>query len=76
MAKLTRVIQKIFGINAAQNEMAVFGSLNAGSPAFTKDPKTIQSLVNFLNGLRAGVVGNNSPALEDINALYYLMTFK
>lgn len=74
MAKITRKTQKIFGIDAGPNQIAQVGSLAAGSPAFSTDPDTIQALQNYLDGLLSVVIGSNSPAIEDINALYYLFS--
>ena len=75
MARLTRKLQKIFGSSLAPTgNVAVFGSLAAGSPAYSADPDSIQSLSNFLQGLNGGVVGNNSPTIQDFNALILLIT--
>jgi hypothetical protein len=76
MAKITRKNQKIFGQNALSGQIGVFGSLAAGSPATTTDPETIQSLSNYLAGWFSGVVGSNSPAIEDVNALAYLYSYQ
>lgn len=72
MAKITRVVQKIFGSNAGVDQRAVFGSLAAGAPAFSTDPATIQSLSNYLGGWFTAVIGGNAPAIEDMNALQFL----
>lgn len=72
MAKLTRATQKVFGSTAGVNQIAKFGSLAAGAPAYTTDPATIQSLANYLSGWFGAVVGANSPAIEDMNALCFL----
>lgn len=75
MPKLTRTFQKIFGdaVGAVGN-FGIFGSLSAGTPIYSKDPTEIQSLAAFQQGLGGAVVGNKSPALEDINSLH-LLTF-
>ena len=72
MSKLTRFTQKIFGSSAGVNQIATFGSLAAGSPAYTTDPAIIQSLSNYLTGWFGGILGANSPAIEDMNALCFL----
>jgi len=72
MAKITRFHQKLFGSTAASTEIGVFGSLAAGLPTTSTDPTTIQSLSNFLGGWLAAVVGGNSPAVEDMNALFFV----
>jgi hypothetical protein len=72
MAKLTRVNQKIFGSSAPSTEIGKFGSLAAGSPVTTTDPVQIQALSAFLGGWSQAIVGAGSPAMEDMNALFYL----
>lgn len=72
MAKITRVLQKIFGSTANAGEIGKFGSLAAGSPTTTTDPAVIQSLSNYLDGWYAATVGQNSPAIQDVNALDFL----
>lgn len=73
MPALTRKTQKVFGeALVAAGNVAQFGSLQAGAPAFSNDPDVIQALGNFLNGLNGCVVGNRSPAIEDLNALFFL----
>jgi hypothetical protein len=76
MAKILRKTAKIFGINAGANQIAEFGSLAAGSPTFTTDPAIIQSLGNYLTGWFGAVIGANSPAIEDMNALCYLFAYQ
>lgn len=76
MSKIVRKVQKIFGINAGFQQIAEFGSLAAGTPSFTTDPATIQSLSNYLDGWFQAVLGNNSPAIEDMNALCYLFAYQ
>lgn len=76
MAKITRKVAKIFGSNAGTDEIAQFGSLAAGSPAFSTDPATIQALGNWLTGWFGGVEAGNSPAIEDMNAFCYTMAYQ
>lgn len=76
MAKITRKTALIFGISAGINQIAEFGSLAAGTPVFTTDPAVIQSLSNYLGGWFNAVVGGNSPAIEDMNALCYLFAYQ
>lgn len=74
MPALPRKTQQIFGsgLTPAGN-VAIWGSLQAGTPAFSDDPDQIQS-ANFLQGLNGAVVGNRSPAMEDLNGLFLLVT--
>lgn len=76
MAKITRITQKIFGSNAGLSEIGVFGSLAAGSPTFTSSPAAVQSLSNFLDGWFAAVVGENSPAIQDMNGLCFVYAYQ
>jgi len=73
MSKLTRVLQKQFGINGVSTDFGKFGSLAAGSAATTKDPALIQSLAEFELGWDDGVIATNRPAMEDRNGLDLLM---
>lgn len=78
MAKIVRKQQKIFGSNltAAAGGIAEFGSLAAGAKVFTVDPAVIQSLSNYLDGWSGAIVGSNSPALEDFNAIDFLYAYQ
>lgn len=75
MSKITRAFQKIFcdGVAATEN-IAQFGSLKEASPAYSKDPTVIQGLAAFDEGWASAVVTNNAPALQDENALFFLIT--
>lgn len=71
MAKITREPQKIFGGSLSPtNNIAVFGSLKAGTPTYSGDPSTIQSAAYSLGWADATVL-NQAPALQDMNALFY-----
>lgn len=76
MSRLARFTQKIFGSSAGASDIAKFGSLAAGVPSFTSDPGVIQSLGNYLQGWFGAVIGANSPAIEDMNAISYLFAFQ
>jgi hypothetical protein len=60
--------------------MAEFGSYAASAPATysgsTITPAIIQTLSNYLSGWFGAVVGANSPAIEDMNALCYLFAYQ
>jgi hypothetical protein len=77
MPKITRYVQNLFGnlVGAAGN-YGKFGSLAAGTPQFTKDPKEIQSLDAWNLGWVAATVGNKSPALQDRNSLDFLAFYQ
>lgn len=76
MAKILRKNMKVFGSNAGAFELGEFGSLAAGTPTYTNDPETIQSLSNYLDGWFAAVLGGNSPAIQDMNALCFLFAYQ
>jgi hypothetical protein len=75
MTKISRAHQKVFcdGV-AAQDNIAQFGSLKASPVQYSKDPATIQALQAFGEGWKSAVVSNNAPAIQDENALFYLIT--
>lgn len=76
MTKIARKAQKIFGSNAGTNEISQVGSLAASAPVYTTDPDMIQSLSNYLAGWFNVVIGGNSPAIQDMNALCYLFAYQ
>lgn len=77
MAQFTRYVQKEFGdlVGAAGN-FGIFGSLAAGTPQYSKDPKVLQSLDAWRLAWAAATVGTKSPALEDMNSLFYLAFYQ
>lgn len=72
MAKLPRVFQKIFGVNAVSTQFGVFGSMAQGSVETSKNLTDIQSLAPFSDGWYAAVLGQNAPAIQDRNSLDFL----
>lgn len=76
MSKITRKIAKIFGSTANASEISEFGSLAAGSPVYSTDPTVIQSLSKWASGWFSAVIGGNSPAIEDMNALFYVLSYQ
>lgn len=75
MAALPRVLQKLFASTAAASEIGKFGSLAAGTPETTTDPAAMQA-ANWFGGWFAAVIGNNSPAIEDWNAVCYVFAYQ
>jgi len=75
MPKITRAAQKIFGGSlGAPGNIAQFGSLAAGTPNYTLNPVTIQALAEYDAGWAPATLGTKSPAVQDMNALDYLIT--
>lgn len=73
MAKISRKIQKIFGLNAPLNQVGVIGSKSAGAAENSKDPDEMQKLSEYDDGLFA-ILNSRLPRAEDINGLYYLFS--
>lgn len=78
MSKIVRKTQRQFGASAGAGPGGIgqFGSFAASSIAYSLDPAVIQGLSNYLGGWSSAVVGNNSPAIEDVNALDYLWSYQ
>lgn len=77
MPKIPRRTQKQFaGAVTPSGNIAKFGSLAAGAPAFSNDPAIIQSLAAFEQGWQSATVGNESPALQDRNAIDFLFAYQ
>lgn len=80
MSRLARYTQQIFGSSAGANQMAEFGSYAASAPltysGATITPAIVQTLSNYLSGWFGAIVGANSPAIEDMNALCYLYAYQ
>lgn len=75
-AKLTRKLMKVFASAPGLNQIGRFGSLAAGAPTYTTDIEDIQSLSNYLGGWYSAILGNNSPAIQDRNALDLLFSYQ
>lgn len=77
MPAIPRHTQKIFGQSLTPSgNVAVYGSLAAGAPTYpatTDDLTTIQSAA-WLLGLNSALIGNRSPALEDLNGLFVVLS--
>lgn len=80
MAKIPRKLQKIFGITAGASQIGKFGSLAQGTPlAYTgaaADPEVLQALSQYSGGWFSGVLGNSNPAIEDMNGLFFTITYQ
>ncbi len=78
MANLPRKLQKIFGGSLTPaNNLAKFGSLAAASPGYSSDLDLIQTtawLSAWNNALINAPGGNASPALQDMNGLFFVLT--
>lgn len=81
MSKLPVKLLNLFGgALAPSGNIAQFGSLAAGSAAFSNDPAVIQALSAWVNGLAASLIntggGQASPTLEDLNGVIYVLSYQ
>jgi hypothetical protein len=75
MAKLDRILQKIFGSSGSTAEFGKVGSLADGAAVYTKDLETIQAGAQFLRGLFGLTASvDEPPRIQDINSLYLLFS--
>lgn len=73
---LTRQPMTLFGTDGATPNFARFGSQAVNAPFFTKDIVDIQSLAAFKAGLQGALLpGQQAPFLEDLNALFYYLSY-
>jgi hypothetical protein len=76
MPAIARKPQSIFGSALTPvGNLGVWGSLKDGAAAYSNDPAVLQS-AEFQNGLNGALIGNRSPAQEDLNGLFYLLTYQ
>lgn len=76
MARLSRVVGRIFGQGSGVDQISKFGSLFAGAAAFTTDAAQAQSLSNWLDGWFSAAIGGNAPAIEDMNAVCFVLAYQ
>lgn len=75
MSKLTRQTMLWFGSTSDSSSVGVFGSLQAGSPTYSKVIATIQGLPAWGSGWKAEVIASERPALQDFNAVDYVFSY-
>lgn len=73
MAKIVRSTQKIFGVNAAQNQIAEFGSIKAGAPVYSQNVANIQTAA-FEGGWSDALQDDYAPYRQDRNAVDLVTT--
>ena len=86
MSALSRFTQFIFGSTASAGRISQFGSLKAGTPttysgstitpAEVQDQSGSSAGSNYLQGLDGALIANNSPAVQDINAMLNMITYQ
>lgn len=73
MAKIVRSTQKIFGVNAAQNQITEFGSIKAGAPVYSQNVANIQTAA-FEGGWSDALQYDYAPYRQDRNAVDLVTT--
>jgi C1q domain len=69
MARIPRVLYRLFGVDGPTADFGTFGSKAAGAPVYTKDVAVIQSLDAWANGWKNALQsGERQPFVEDWNA--------
>ena len=77
MAKLARVLGKVFAGSAPLDEIGQFGSALAGNPKNTQDVATIQSLPAYSEGWGKGVISSrNYPPIEEVNGVLKTISYQ
>ena len=72
---ITRTPLLLFGGSGLATNFAQFGSQLAGAPLKTKDIAMIQALSAWVNGWQNAVATGNTPYLEDLNAVFYVLAY-
>ncbi len=74
MAKIPRILQKIFALASGVSDVEQFGSFAGGSANYTKNVALIQALAKWDNGWQSAIVGGKNPNIEDMNAAFLVVT--
>lgn len=75
MAKLTRVFQKIFGVNSPNTGQ--FGSAQLGTKELTSDPAEIQALAAWTDGWTGAVISPQAlPTYEEDQGIHLVETYQ
>lgn len=74
MARLSRVTQKIFASTPGFHQVGQIGSRYNNTPVYSTDLTIIQALTNYLEGWYNVAIGQNSPTMQDMNAIHFLIT--
>ncbi len=73
MTKIERKTQKIFGINAPADDIAVMGSFKTGTPVYSDDIDKLQNTA-YEEGYAASIVANIAPFMEEQNSIPYILS--
>lgn len=73
MSKIERKTQKIFGVNAPADDIAVMGSFKSGTPVYTDDIEKLQNTA-YEGGYGTSLVMNAAPFMEEQNSIPYVLS--
>ena len=73
MTKIERKTQKIFGVNAPSDDIAVMGSFKSGTPVYTDDIAKLQNTA-YEEGYASSLVMNAAPFMEEQNSIPYVLS--
>lgn len=77
MAILTRVTGKVFGSQAPDEEIGVFGSAKAGNPTNESNVALIQGGEAYLRGWGSGIVSSqNFPPMEEVTGVLKTISYQ
>ena len=74
--KLIRKVQKIFGLDAENNQVVEFGSPTNGRAVYSKDVENIQTTYYEGGWFPESLSGNIRPYAEDMNGLHYVHSYQ
>lgn len=74
MARIPRVTQNIFASTPGTNQVTEFGSTYNGTPVYSTNISTIQSLSNWLTGWYNAAIAQSAPIIQDMNAVFLVIT--
>ena len=73
MTKIKRVTQKVFGVNAPSDDIAVMGSFKSGTPVYTDDVAKLQNTA-YEEGYSSSLIMNAAPFMEEQNSVPYVLS--
>lgn len=73
MTKIKRVTQKVFGVNAPSDDIAVMGSFKSGTPVYTDDVAKLQNTA-YEEGYTSSLIMNAAPFMEEQNSVPYVLS--
>lgn len=78
MARLAKVSQPLFGgdLTAADQEIAVFGTMKTANPVYTVDMPTLMASTAYAGGWSDAVEVGYAPFMEEMNGIQYGFSYQ